>query len=99
MKEKGQKMPKNTNRLKKFISVSAKDFVLSKVSTDENFVSTAAVFQIIDCVALNWFLAPERSEAGVHPSEVPEFELIVDAATQHSSTSWIKCKARDCLVS
>ena len=84
-------MLKNTNRLKKFISVSAKDFVLSKVSADKDFISAAAVFQIVDCMALHWLLPSEGSKAGVHPSKVPEFELIIDPTTQYSGASWVKC--------
>ena len=49
-----------THRLKEFVPIPSKDFVLRKVATNKDLVSTGAVFEVVDGMALHRLLTTER---------------------------------------
>ena len=49
-----------TYRLKEFVPVPAKDFVLRKVATNKDLVSTGAVFEVVDSMTLYRLLTTKR---------------------------------------
>ena len=49
-----------THRLKEFVPIPAKDFVLRKIATNKDLVSTGAVFEVIDSMALYRLLPTKR---------------------------------------
>ena len=49
-----------THRLKEFVPIPSKDFVLRKIATNKDLVSTGAVFEVVDSMALNRLLPTKR---------------------------------------
>ena len=49
-----------THRLKEFVPIPSKDFVLRKVATHKDLVSTGAVFEVVDSMALHRLLTTKR---------------------------------------
>ena len=49
-----------THRLKEFVPIPSKDFVLRKVATHKDLVSTGAVFEVVDSMTLHRLLTTER---------------------------------------
>ena len=49
-----------THRLKEFVPIPSKDFVLRKIATNKDLVSTGAVFEVVDSMALHRLLTTER---------------------------------------
>ena len=54
-----------THRLEEFVPIPSKDFVLRKVTTNKDLVSTGAVFEVVDSMALYRLLSTKRPEPKV----------------------------------